>query len=159
MRGRRLKVQKREMSPRLFTAVVLFVFSPSDPGNSQSSPANPDVPSDDPTPCAFCGNPINVATGSKFQIETDFTADPLDFARTIQRRVRCTAAEILRGGHDAATRPTPAANRLIETDVGSFEVEVYAGDGEVCTGRENRSLCLCGVRFLRTFGSIAFIQR
>ena len=24
---RRLKVQKREMSPRLFTAVVLFVFS------------------------------------------------------------------------------------------------------------------------------------
>jgi RHS repeat-associated protein len=31
----------------------------------------------DPTPNAFCGNPINAATGNKFQVERDFTGAPV----------------------------------------------------------------------------------
>jgi hypothetical protein len=65
---------------------------PSDPGPLPSSPANPAAPdytkpdytnnrtgcpanATDPRIMALCGNPINAATGNKFQVETDFTGD------------------------------------------------------------------------------------
>lgn len=55
---------------------------PVTPDVLQSSPANPSTdgmstcgcPGSDPVPTTAVGNPINAATGNKFQVDTDFTA-------------------------------------------------------------------------------------
>lgn len=61
-----------------------YPSTPIQPNELPNSPANPTTPnqnscpgnSSDPEPNAICGNPINAATGNKFEIETDFTGAP-----------------------------------------------------------------------------------
>src|SRR4029077_16173305 len=46
-------------------------------GGAQIPQASGPAPVPDPAPNALCGNPVNAATGNKFQTETDFTGAPV----------------------------------------------------------------------------------